>query len=164
MALRTILKAWRDRLMPRKPAATRQFGAIPYMVVENRTLLLIITSRGRGRWIFPKGSAIEGLQPWEVAAREAYEEAGVEGTMETVPLGVYRDMKSAGVLRKPLEVELYPLRLSRELETWREQGARQRRWVTVPEAKQLLANPQLGELAVLLDRRLRAAMAHAGAE
>jgi 8-oxo-dGTP pyrophosphatase MutT (NUDIX family) len=132
----------------------RQSGAIPYAFVDGRAVFLIITSRRTGRWIFPKGSAIEGKTPWEVAAHEAFEEAGVEGEIETVPIGVYRDVKIDGPRRTPIEVELYPLRVVREIEDWPEKHSRNRRWASLADAERMLAIPRAAELAALLARRL----------
>ena len=158
MTLRHTWQSWRQRFpFMQSGKAIRQFGAIPYTVIESRAVFLLITSRRTGRWIFPKGGAIAGKEPWEVAAHEAYEEAGIEGQMETIPLGTYRDIKGAGIRRLTIEVELYPLRMVRQLDTWPEQGERQRHWVILPEAKRLLANARLAELAASLDRRLSAA-------
>ena len=156
MALQHILQNWRDRLTPRQNGGepTRQSGAIPYTVVEGRAVFLIVTSRRTGRWIFPKGSVIEGMTPWDSAAREAFEEAGVEGEIETVPVGAYRDMKTMGIRRSPIEVDLYPLRFARQLDEWPEKRSRYRHWVILPEAKRLLSNPEMADLAAMLDRRV----------
>ena len=156
MALHHLFQNWRDRLTPRLDVAeaTRQSGAIPYTVVEGRAVFLLVTSRRTGRWIFPKGSVIQGMTPWESAAQEALEEAGVEGDVETVPIGAYRDLKTAGMRRLPIEVDLYPLRLLRQLDDWPEKHNRHRHWVILPEAKRLLSNPRMAELAALLDRRV----------
>jgi len=156
VALHHLIQNWRDRLTPRLDVAeaTRQSGAIPYTVVEGRAVFLIVTSRRTGRWIFPKGSVIQGMTPWESAAQEALEEAGVEGDVETVPIGAYRDLKTAGMRRLPIEVDLYPLRLLRQLDDWPEKGKRHRHWVILPEARRLLSNPRMAELAALLDRRV----------
>lgn len=156
MALQYILQSWRDRLTPRLRAAetARQSGAIPYTVVDGKAVFLIVTSRRTGRWIFPKGGVIEGKTPWESAAQEAFEEAGIEGHVETVPIGAYRDLKTAGMRRLPIEVDLYPLRLLRQLDDWPEKRNRHRHWVILPEAKRLLSNPRMAELAALLDRRV----------
>jgi 8-oxo-dGTP pyrophosphatase MutT (NUDIX family) len=156
VAFQHTLRRWRDHLtlQPAGDAVTRQFGAIPYTVLENRTVFLIITSRRTGRWIFPKGGPVEGLTPWQVAAREALEEAGAEGEIETSPIGAYRDMKSLGIRRMSIEVDLYPLRLVRQLDDWPEKGSRHRHWVILPEAKRLLSNPRMAELAAVLDRRV----------
>lgn len=136
-----------------KPVAQRQAGAIPYTLVDGQPVFLIITSRGTGRWIFPKGSPIDGLTPWQAAAREAFEEAGVEGDVEMESLGTYRTVKRNGLSRSVIEVELYPLRVFKQLDEWPEKGQRHRHWVTLPDARRLLSDPQLTELTKHLARR-----------
>ncbi|MGE0060652.1 MAG: NUDIX hydrolase [Xanthobacteraceae bacterium] len=133
----------------------RQAGAIPYTVVEGRAVFLLITSRRSGRWIFPKGAPIEGHQPWQVAAREAYEEAGIEGEIEPVSIGSYRTLKRT-IPPAFIDVDMYALRMVRQLDDWPERGKRHRHWVILPEAKRLLSDPKLAALAAELDRRLAA--------
>ena len=58
--------------------------------VDGGLELLLITSRERGRWVIPKGNPIPFLLNYESAAREAFEEAGVEGGIATKPIGTYR--------------------------------------------------------------------------
>ena len=144
-----VIQKLADRLIARirEPEAARQSGAIPYTVVQGQAVFLIITSRRTGRWIFPKGAPIEGLTPWQVAAHEALEEAGVEGDIETTPIGSYRTVKTLGIGRRVIEVEMYPLRLTRQLDDWAEKGRRHRHWVILQEARRLLSEPKLAELA-----------------
>jgi 8-oxo-dGTP pyrophosphatase MutT (NUDIX family) len=122
--------------------------------VEGKSVFLIVTSRRTGRWIFPKGGIIDGMTPWDSAAKEALEEAGIEGEVETVPIGAYRDLKTSGIRRLPIDVDLYPLRVQRQHDEWPEKRSRHRHWVILPEAKRLLSNPRMSELAAALDRRL----------
>jgi 8-oxo-dGTP pyrophosphatase MutT (NUDIX family) len=42
---------------------------------------MLLTSRETGRWVIPKGWPSKGLKPREVAASEAYEEAGLVGSI-----------------------------------------------------------------------------------
>jgi len=139
-----------------RPATARQSGAIPYTMVKGQPVFLIVTSRGTGRWIYPKGSFIEGLTPWQTAAREAFEEAGVEGDVEVTPVGMYRTVKRSGLSRSVVEVDLYPLKVVRQLDEWPEMTQRHRHWVILPDARRLLSDPQLVELTKLLARRLSA--------
>jgi 8-oxo-dGTP pyrophosphatase MutT (NUDIX family) len=142
---------------PRQPVdddAPRQSGAIPYKIIEGQVAFLIVTSRRTGRWIFPKGAPIEGLTPQEVAAREAFEEAGVEGVIDETALGSYRTVKVKGVRRVAFDVDMYPLAVEMQHETWPETGQRHRHWVLLPEARRLLSEPRLAELAVQLHRRI----------
>jgi 8-oxo-dGTP pyrophosphatase MutT (NUDIX family) len=124
----------------------QQAGAIPYTVVKGTPVFLLITSRGTGRWIFPKGAPIDGYELWQVAAREAFEEAGVEGEVETVPVGSYRGLKGS-IRTAPIEVQMFPLRVVRQFQNWPEQERRHRHWVILPEARRLLADPQLVDIA-----------------
>src|SRR5690606_33072940 len=101
----------------------RQAGALPYSLVEGRVVFLLITSRRTGRWIFPKGDIEPGMTPWESAANEALEEAGVTGEVSTEPVGSYRSSASTdgSVL---IDVDLFPLRVENQLTTWREMDQR----------------------------------------
>lgn len=150
-----LVRSWMERIAARtaEVSPVRQSGAIPYTVIEGRTVFLLVTSRRSGRWIFPKGAPIAGHAPWQVAAREAYEEAGVEGEIEMTPLGFYRTLKRT-IPPALIDVDMYPLRLIRQLEDWPERGTRHRHWVILPEARRLLSDPRLIALATALDRRV----------
>ncbi len=135
---------------------SRQFGAIPYTVVKGQVVFLLVTSRGTGRWIFPKGDPMEGHAPAQVAMQEALEEAGVEGEVDPMPIGRYRAFKTLALRRKVIEVEMYPLRVTQQLGEWQEKGRRHRHWVMLKEARRLLSDAKVAELAVRLNQRLRA--------
>ena len=145
-----------DRLFLRikSPDLQRQVGALPYAIINDRVAFLIITSRRSGRWIYPKGSTIEGQRPWETAAQEAHEEAGVSGNIAETPIGSYRTIKTGSIRRHVAEVDLYPLCVTNQFEEWPEKEARHRHWVLLTEAKRLLSDPILVELTVKLSRNL----------
>ncbi len=157
MVLQNTMRQLADRLVLRAggPGASRQTGAIPYTIVQEQVVFLLITSRGSGRWIFPKGEPIDGLEPWDVAAQEALEEAGVDGEIDTRPIGTYRTFKTLAFRRKIIEVEMYPLRVTRQLDEWAEKGLRHRHWAILPETKRLLSDARLAELAMKLNNRVR---------
>lgn len=129
-----------------------QFGALPYQIVDGQLVVLLITSRGRGRWIFPKGGQVEGMTPWESAAREAYEEAGVEGVIEHAPIGSYM-LPVTDERPAPVEVLIYPLRVTNQRADWKEKGQRYRHWAVLPEAKRLITHEGLADVAVALGER-----------
>jgi len=158
LALSNIIRNWNDRIAIRAnaAAAVQQFGAIPYSVVQGQAVFLIVTSRRTGRWIFPKGAPIEGKTPWEVAAWETFEEAGIEGEIETQPIGSYRAIKASPIRRTVIEVAMYPLRMTRQLDEWPEKGNRHRHWVILAEAKRLLYDPTLVQMATRLAQRVTA--------
>jgi len=149
--VRDLLKLWSPRV--ETPEGLRQAGALPYAMVEGRVAFLLITSRRNGRWMFPKGVIEPDMTPWESAAQEAFEEAGVSGEIATRPIGSYRG--SAGSDESLLvDIDIYPLRVETQHETYREMGQRLRHWVVLSEAKRLLSDPTLARLAVDLHRQL----------
>ncbi len=156
VSLQNIVRTWNDRLTIRAHAAEAlpQFGAIPYTVVHGQAVFLIITSRRSGRWIFPKGAPIEGMSPWEVAAHETFEEAGIQGEIEREPVGSYRSVKTSPLRRTVVEVTMYPLRMTQQLDEWPEKGNRYRHWAIFPEARRLLSDPVLVSLAGKIAKRV----------
>lgn len=98
----------------------------------------------------------EGQEPWETAALEALEEAGVEGEIEHQPIGSYRTTKSLAIRRTIIEVDMYPLHVTHQLDKWQEMKHRHRHWVILPEARRLLSEPRLAELAQSVGRRVLA--------
>lgn len=145
--MRDFLKHWSPKVDT--APALRQAGALPYSIVEGRMAFLLITSRRSGKWIFPKGAIEPGMTPWESAAHEALEEAGVTGDISQSVVGSYRASAGAdgSVL---LDVDLFPLRVTQQLDIYKEKGQRMRHWATLSEAKRLLADPVLGRLAMRL--------------
>lgn len=147
--LNSLFSLFRKR--PVEPAGP-QFGALPYQIVDGQLVVLLITSRGRGKWIFPKGGQMEGMTPWESAAREAYEEAGVEGEIETTPIGSYI-LPVTDERPKPVEVKMFPLLVTSQREDWKEMGQRYRHWAVLAEAKRLITHEGLADVAVALAQR-----------
>ena len=109
-----------------------QYGALPFRFNAGGNLeLLIVTSRGRGRWIIPKGWPIKGFKPHETAAREAFEEAGIRGEVGTKTIGSFPYEKivddESGVI--DCEIVVFPLRVKRQLKSWPEAGERELLWI-----------------------------------
>ena len=131
--------------------AMRQIAVLPYRAdsaaVDAPIRVLLITSRGRGRWVIPKGGQIAGLSPHASAAREAEEEAGVLGAACPTPIGTYRFRKrrksGASVLT---DVQVFPFAVTEELESWEEQHERERRWFTLAEAAEAVEEDDLRAL------------------
>ena len=117
------------------------------MAADARVQVMLVTSRGTGRWVVPKGNTGSGMTPHGAAAREAEEEAGVRGAICPTPLGSYRYRKLRGSgASLMVDVEVYPLAITSELESWKEQHQRQRRWFSLAEAANAVDEPDLGEL------------------
>ena len=86
---------------------------------------MLVTSRGTGRWVVPKGNRITGLSSHEAAAHEAEEEAGVLGAVCPTPLGTfsYRKTRNNGASLMA-QVSLFPFSVTEELDDWLEAGER----------------------------------------
>lgn len=145
LTLTSLLAPWMSKSVQ---MPTRQSAAVPYRLVDGQPVFLLITSRRSGRWIFPKGGLEPDLTPWENAAKEAAEEAGVEGDMGRVPIGHYRCVLRDAA-HTVVRVAAYPLHVHTQREAWDEKGERHRHWAVLPEAKRLLSDP---EMARIVDR------------
>jgi 8-oxo-dGTP pyrophosphatase MutT (NUDIX family) len=119
----------------------QQVGALPYRIGSDGDLeILLITSRGTGRWIIPKGNPIVGLKAHQAAAREAFEEAGINGKATNKPIGKFRYSKQRpGRSDADVEVTVFPMLVTEELRDWPERRQRRRRWLN-PIAASHLAN------------------------
>lgn len=86
----------------------QQVGALPFRVNGREKIeVLLVTSRGSGHWIPPKGWPMPSRTAWEAARIEALEEAGVSGIIGDRPIGRfdYKKKSSWGIHR----VRLYPM-------------------------------------------------------
>lgn len=126
-----------------------QSAALPYLMREGRVEVLLVTPRGGDGWIIPKGKVERRLGPAKSAAREALEEAGVRGQIDTAPFDRYRH---GGGDDGPL-VEVFLMRVTRELASWQEAHERERRWAGLQEVPGLVVDPGLA-------RVMRAAAEH----
>jgi 8-oxo-dGTP pyrophosphatase MutT (NUDIX family) len=109
--------------------ARRQAAVIPYRVRNGRLEVAAITSASNHDWIVPKGGVEEGERPWEAAAREAEEEAGLLGVVDRTPLGRCHSSNGNGGA-----IDVYVLYVAAVLDHWPEEQIRQRRWMSVPDA------------------------------
>jgi 8-oxo-dGTP pyrophosphatase MutT (NUDIX family) len=126
----------------------QQYAALPIRVKEGGELeVLLLTSRDTGRWIIPKGWPGRRLTPRAAAAREAFEEAGIEGTIRPPgPVGRYHYAKRlvAGVIR--IKVKVFLMHVERQLDTWPEQDQRRTRWLSPEQAAELVDEPELAAI------------------
>ena len=132
-----------------------QIAALPfYDNPEGGVDVCLVTSRGGGRWIIPKGNPIRGLAPHEVAAREALEEAGLVGHVGKRCIGTFKFERSRNGRDATCRVDVYALRVERQMQTWTEMHERSVLRCNVKTALSLVSVPNL---ATLINRY---AMAH----
>jgi uncharacterized protein len=109
--------------------------------------ILLITSRESKRWVIPKGNPSKGMSAHAAAAKEAEEEAGVRGAICPVALGSYRYRKrrSSGASLM-IDVDVFPLAVSSEYPSWKEQTERERHWFSLEDAALAVEEPDLRDL------------------
>ena len=146
----------------------RQIAVLPYRFggaeKDGPTEILLVTSRGTGRWVIPKGNPLSGLDRHASAAVEAEEEAGVVGAVCPTSIGRYQYRKRrANGAAIMYDVEVFPLAVTRELDEWKEMDERERRWFTLDQAA---ASVDEAELQAMIrsfgDRGFRAAARQSG--
>lgn len=132
-------------------ACAAQFAALCWRLHGAEVQVLLITSRDTGRWVLPKGWAMEGRSPAEAAAREAWEEAGAVGTVGAVSIGHFHyDKAMAGAEPVRCRVEVFGLSVADLAAKYPERKQRSRRWFTAQEAAQMVNEPELRALLAAL--------------
>ena len=128
-----------------------QSSVIPYRVRGGKVEILVIASSKKHHLVVPKGIKDPGLSPRESAAKEAREEAGIEGEIAETALGSYTCEKWGATCT----VAVYPMKVTRVIpeEDW-EECHRGREWVTPEQAisqlKQTELRPLVKKLAAAL--------------
>lgn len=108
------------------PPIVRQAAAIP--IRDGKVCL--ITSRSRRRWVVPKGHIEVHQSPREAAELEAWEEAGLIGTISDESIGSYEYEKYG---RRHV-VSVYLLDVSQAKSDWPERSQRNREWLSPADA------------------------------
>jgi len=142
-------------MMPKQPTPFEpksQIAALPWRSAGDAVEVLMITSRQSRHWLLPKGWPMKGKSPSEAAAREAYEEAGIEGTMAEKAVGSYEyDKLQPDGASIRCRVKVFPMQVACERDDWKEAAARERRWMDLPTAAELAFEPGLAGLLRTLD-------------
>ncbi len=127
-----------------KPSQLAQVAALPIRFADDGAAqALLLTSRETKRWVIPKGWPMKGRKPWEAAAQEALEEAGVVGRPRKKPIGSYVYFKRQAAHFDVCRVDVYILAFAKQLKTWREIGQREAKWFGLEEAADLVEEPGL---------------------
>ncbi|MEP4077550.1 NUDIX hydrolase [Haloferula sp.] len=107
-----------------------QVGVFP--VTEDGKVVLV-TSRVGGDWIFPKGNVEKGRSDRAVARDEAYEEAGLLGSMKQN----YTEFKTPG--RAAPRLRLFRMQVWEALKRYPESRQRKRAVVSFEKAAKMLS-------------------------
>ena len=111
-----------------------KWGVIPFRGTGNENIEFLIVSTKNGNWGLPKGNLMKKLGSKGTALQEAYEEAGIIGS-------VIGQKVSAKIKGK--QMAFYPMEVKNELAVWPESEWRQRKWIRSNEAKDYLNHGSL---------------------
>lgn len=117
-----------------------------------------MTSMRKGRWTFPKGIVEPGETAGQAALKEAWEEAGVRGSISGQTLGSYERKK----WDEPVVVACYLMQVEREFRVWPESALRRRTWVSLDEAADVIGCRGQRELLLAATARLKRRRSQAG--
>lgn len=127
---------------PKATLTIAQSGVIPYRIHNREIAVMLITSSTRKRWVIPKGLVEPDMTAQDSAAKEAWEEAGIFGTVQADVLGTYEYQKWGGICR----VEVFLLQVEIVADTWPEANKRKRQWVDLPKAIKRVEEPELKQI------------------
>ena len=136
-----------------------QVAAVCYRRRGPSVEFLLVKTNGGNKWTFPKGDPEFSLSHGKAAEREAWEEAGVRGTIETRHFCLY--IHSKGVFWKSPGVQEYVIKaflLEVEATEEPQELSRNPTWFSPEETKKILAKGRevkyAHELRTVIDRAL----------
>ncbi len=117
--------------MAKKPSwLFQQSAVVPYIKNDEIIKVVIVSSSSKKGWTIPKGTIEKFLSPEESAAKEALEEAGITGKVNSKIITEYEYKKWGGTCY----VTVFPMEVFEIKETWEEQNQRERVIVEISEA------------------------------
>ncbi len=102
----------------------------------------LVSSRRSGRWVLPKGHIKPRQTASASALAEAWEEAGLTGTLSTEAVARYHYKKSGWNYR----VWVYAMEVDAIADSWPEVHQRQRLFLDPSEALLLIEQPELQQV------------------
>ncbi len=119
-----------------------QSAVIPFRRIDSKLEILLITSRNKKKWIIPKGIIENHLSPQDSAAKEALEEAGVEGRVFKKCMGNFDYDKWGGTCN----IQVFALEVEIEHSEWEEKDFRKRKWCSAKKAIKKVTAVELKEI------------------
>jgi 8-oxo-dGTP pyrophosphatase MutT (NUDIX family) len=116
----------------------RQAAALP---CRNGRICLVTSTSGK-RWVIPKGLIEPGQTAGEAALLEAWEEAGLVGSLHSEPIGSFVYEKWCG----PCHVTVFRMDVVESARTWPERSFRDRIWLPPVQALDRLDDAGLIEI------------------
>ena len=143
-----------DELRERPAYYYTQSSVIPYRIKKGKPEVLIISSSKKKHWVVPKGIKEPGFSPQQSAAKEAVEEAGVEGKVGKKMIGSYVYDKWGA----SCTVEVFPMKVTKVIpKKYWEERHRGREWVSPEQAAEKLRQRELAPMVLSLAKKLEQA-------
>jgi 8-oxo-dGTP pyrophosphatase MutT (NUDIX family) len=111
-----------------------QAAVIAYRRLGEAVEICLIRRRDTLGWGIPKGLVDPGNTLEETALNEAWEEAGIGGRLIGEAIGRYRYEK----WRTTFDVTVFLMEVHQVVDEWLESSVRERRWVSLDDARWLL--------------------------
>ncbi|WP_373006943.1 NUDIX hydrolase [Hyphomonas sp.] len=130
-----------------RPPTAQQVAALCWRQAGKGHEVLLVTTRGRGQWMVPKGWPKTDTPDADMAGVEAYEEAGARGSVNPDPVGSFHFEKRIGPgTMMECEATVYALEVSGLDLEFPESGQRQIGWFSPAEAAAKVASSELSAL------------------
>lgn len=131
----------------------QQVGVLPSRIGrDGERKVLLVTDRGRERWIVPNGSLVKECPPFVTASRHAFKVAGIIGDISPVPVMTYRYIKAInGGPQLVCCVTIFGMNVHGTLTHWREKAHRKRRWFSPQAAADRLDDIALADFVRKLE-------------
>ncbi len=126
-----------------------QLAALCWSEGKDGKQILLITSRDTGRWVLPKGWPMKGHSAPQAAMIEAWEEAGVTGSIREDALGIYsydKVLNRENELAQHCEVEVFAVQVDKLARKYPEHRQRRRKWFSPEKAARKVDEPELRQL------------------
>lgn len=126
-----------------------QSAVLPFRLNGNDLEILLITSIKKKKWIIPKGYVEFGLTPFESAKKEAYEEAGIIGFIETEEIGEFISEKNDN----SKIVKVFLMKVLNQMDDYPEKNLRKRKWFKIDDAIIIVENESIKKILLKLKDR-----------
>lgn len=134
-------KSWLSR------PAMLQVAALCYRPTDDGHEILLVTTRGSGKWILPKGWPKAKIGAAETALLEAFEEAGIRGRVIGDSIGQYHDTKTSKKgATLDFVIVIHEVLLTEIMDDFPEKGERKVAWFAPEAAAEAVSNPELAEI------------------
>lgn len=119
----------------------RRIAVVPVVMSKTKLKVYLITSRQERQWIIPTGKLEKKLSNRQVAALEAFEEAGILGKLD-------KHFRERGLLQSPngkskRKTTIFLLYVKRTLKFWPEIHDRKRKLVSLKKYLKSISNKKL---------------------